>query len=110
MLLEAFKRGLKLIPSRLFGFIKKLLPCLWFYTYTSAIPILIALVIMGLVKLATGSVVAATLTFNILATIGQIVPLASSLYISEHELIDTDEDSAEICFIICALVIAALWL
>lgn len=108
--LEALKIGLGLIPSRLFRFIKKLFVNLWFYAYISLIPVLIALVGMYLVKTFTQNTNAASIVFKVLATAGQIIPLSFSLYISECESIDTDEDSAELCFAICALVIAALWL
>ena len=104
------KIGLGLIPSRLFRFIKKLFVNLWFYAYISLIPMLIAFVVMQLVKTFTYNINAAGIVFKILATIGQIIPLSFLLYLSECELIDTDEDSAELCFAICALVIAALWL
>ncbi len=107
---EPIKIGLGLIPSRLFRFVKKLLVALWFYTYTSLIPMLIAFVVMYLVITFTQNTNAAGIAFKILATIGQIIPLSFSLYLSEHELVATDEDSAELCFAICALVIAALWL
>ena len=107
---EAFKKGLKEIPSCLFNFIKKLLVNGWFYAYFSVIPIAVALVITILVKTITGNADAAVLVFKILATIGQIIPLSMSLYISEWELVDTNENSSEICFTICAIVIAALWL
>ena len=109
-ILEAFKKGLMEIPSCLFRFIKKLFASIWFYSYISLIPMLIAFVIMFLLKEFTENSDVATLTFKILATIGQIIPLSFSLYISEWELIKTDEDSAELCFAICAIVITALWL
>ena len=108
--LEALKIGLGLIPSRLFRFIKKLFVILWFYTYISLIPMLIAFAGMCLVKTFTQNTNAAGIVFKILATIGQIFPLSFSLYVSEYELIATEEDSAELCFAICAAVIAALWL
>jgi hypothetical protein len=107
---EALKMGLGLIPSRLLRFIKKIFVNLWFYAYISLIPILIAFVGMYLVKTFTQNTNAAGIVFKILATIGQIIPLSFSLYISEYELIATDEDSAELCFAICAVVISALWL
>ena len=109
-LVEAFKKGLKLIPSRLFRFIKKLFCSAWFYAYTALIPMVFAFVVMFLIKTFTQNANAAMIVFKILATVGQIIPLSSSLYISERELIATDEDSAELCFAICAIVIAALWL
>lgn len=109
-ILEAFKKGLKEIPSCLFNFIKKLFVNGWFYAFVSVIPITIALVAMLLVKTITGNADAADLVFKILATIGQIIPLSMSLYISEWELTDTNENSSEMCFTICALVIAVLWL
>ena len=109
-ILEAFKKGLKEIPSCLFTFIKKLFANAWVYAYSCVIPVAIAFVVMLLVKTISGNADAASLVFKILATIGQIIPLSMSLYISEWELIDTNENSAEICFTICALVIAALWI
>lgn len=104
------KIGLGLLPSRLFRFIKKLLVNLVVYTCASLIPILIAFVVMYLVITFAQNTNAAGIVFKILATTGQIIPLSFSLYISEHELIEADEDSAELCFAICALVIAALWI
>ena len=108
--LETLKMGLELILSCLFRSIKKLIVNLWFYFYISLIPMLIALVGMYLVKTFTQNTNAAGIVFKILATIGQIIPLSFSLYISEYELIATDEDSAELCFAICAVVISVLWL
>ena len=108
-LVEAFKSGLKLIPSRLFRFIKKLFCCAWSYAYTSLIPMLFALGVMFIVKSFTSNATAASIVFKILATIGQIMPLSMSLYISEWELTDTNENSSEMCFTICAIVIAVLW-
>lgn len=108
--LDALKIGLGLIPSRLFRFIKKLLVILMFYGWISLIPMLIAFVGMQLVMTFSQNANVADIVFKILATIGQIIPLSFSLYLSEHELIATDEDSAELCFAICALVIAALWI
>ena len=108
--LEALKTGLGLIPSGLFRFIKKLFVNLWFYSYISLIPILIAFVGMHIVEALSQNTNAASIVFKVLATVGQIVPLSLSLYISEEELSSTDEDSAELCFAICALVIVALWL
>ena len=108
--LDALKIGLGLIPSRLFRFIKKLLVILMFYGWISLIPMLIAFVGMQLVMTFSQNANVADIVFKILATIGQIIPLSFSLYLSEHELIATDEDSAELCFTICALVIVALWL
>ena len=92
------------------NFIKKLFANGWFYAYISVLPMAIAFVVTLLVKTITGNADVAVLVFKILATIGQIIPLSMSLYISEWELIDTNENSAEICFTICAIVIAALWL
>ena len=109
-ILMMFKGGLSLIPSRLFRFLKKLFCCIWFYAYTSVIPMVLAIAVMGIAKTFTPNTNAATTVFKILATVGQIIPLSCSLYIFEYELIDTDEDSAELCFAICALVIASLWL
>jgi hypothetical protein len=109
-LFEAFKNGLKLIPSRLFRFIKKAFCSAWFYAYISVIPLIIAVAIAFLVKVITQNANAATIVFKILATVGQIIPLSCSLYISENELIDTDEDSAELCIAICVSVIVAIWL
>ena len=109
-ILEAFKKGLKEIPYCLFNFIKKLFVNSWFYGYISLIPMTIAFVVMYLVKTITGNADAAALVFKILATIGQIIPLSFSLYISEWELTETNENSSEICFTIFTLVIAALWL
>lgn len=106
--LDVFRIGLGLIPSRLFLFIKKLLATLVFYAWISMIPMLIAFAAMHLVK--TFAPNAAAIVFKILGTIGQIIPLSSSLYLSECEFIDTDEDSAELCFAICAIVITALWI
>ena len=108
--LEPIKIGLRLIPSRLFRFIKKLLAILIFYCLISLIPMLIAFVGMQLVVTFFANTNAADIAFKVLATVGQIIPLSFSLYLSEFELIDTDEDSAELCFVIFALVIAALWL
>ena len=105
---EALKIGLGSIPSLLFRFIKKLFVILWFYAYMSIIPLAIAFVVMYFVK--TFAPNAAVIVFKILATIGQIIPLSFSLYSSEYELVHTDEDSAELCFAICAVVITALWL
>jgi putative Mn2+ efflux pump MntP len=105
---EIFKKGLKEIPSCLFSFIKKLFPNAWFYGMFSTIPLLIAVAGMFLAKTFTTHATS-ILVFKILATIGQIIPLSTSLYLSEWELIETNEDSAEICFIICALVIAIIW-
>ncbi len=107
---KIFKKGLMEIPSCLFSFIKKLFPNAWFYFMFSLIPLGIALIAMSLVEALTHNSIAADLVFKILSTIGQIIPLSVSLYLSEWELIETNEDSAEICFTICALVIAALWL
>ena len=104
-----FKRGLVLIPSRLFGFIKKLFPNVWFYFMFSLIPLLIAFIAMSITEALTHNG-AAAMVFKIISTIGQIIPLSMSLYLSESELIDTDEDSAEICFTLCAAVIAYIWL
>jgi hypothetical protein len=109
-ILEVFKKGLTEIPSCLFSFIKKLFPNLWFYGVISTIPLVISLVAMFLVKVFTQSASVAALVFKILATIGQIIPLSTSLYISEWELVENNEDSSEICFMICALVIVLLWL
>lgn len=107
---EALKIGLGLIPSGLFSFIKKLLVTLVFYAWIATIPMLIAFVGMYLVKTFFQNTNAASIVFKMLATAGQIIPLSFSLYLSECEFIDTDENSAELCFTICALVIAALWL
>lgn len=107
---EPIKIGLGLIPSLLFRFIKKLLVALVFYAWFSLIPMLIAFGIMHLVTTFAQNANAASIVFKILATIGQIIPLSFSLYLSEHELIATDEDSAELCFAICASVIVAIWL
>lgn len=109
-ILKPIKIGLGLIPSRLFRFIKKFLVILMFYGWISSIPFLIAFVGMQLVMIFSKDTNVADIAFKILATIGQIIPLSFSLYLSEVELIDTDEDSAELCFTICALIIAALWL
>lgn len=108
--LEAFKEGLKEIPSCLFRFIKKLYPIAFIYGLYCSIPLIIALIVTLLVKTISGNTDATVLVYKILSTIGQIIPLSISLYISERELIETDEDSAEICLTLCALVIAALWL
>ena len=107
---ETFRKGLKEIPSCLFNFIKKFFANGWFYAYFSAIPMIIALVVMLLVKTITGNADAAVLVFKILATAGQIIPLSMSLYISEWELINSNENSSEICCTICALAITALWI
>lgn len=107
---EAFKKGLKEIPACLFNFIKKLFANGWIYAYISVIPMAIAFIVTYLVKTITGNADAAVLVFKILATLGQIIPLSMSLYLSEWELVDTNDNSSEICFTICALVIAALWL
>ena len=109
-ILEAFKKGLKEIPSCLFNFIKKLFANGWFYAYICVIPMTIALVVMFIVKIIIGNADAAVLVFKILATLGQIIPLSISLYISKWELTDTNENSSEMCFTICAIVIAVLWL
>lgn len=106
--LKPIKIGLGLIPSCLFSFVKKLFVTLWVYAYISLIPMFIAFVVWYLVS--TFAPNAANIVFKILATIGQIIPLSFSLYVSEWELIETDEDSAELCFAICALAIAALWI
>ena len=108
--LKALKIGLKLIPSRLFRFIKKLLSVLVFYGWISLVPMLIAFIGMQLVMTFSKNTNIANIVFKILATIGQILPLSFTLYLSEYEFIETDEDSAELCFAICALVITALWL
>ena len=108
--LKPIKIGLGLIPSRLFRFVKKLFVNLWFYFYISLIPMLIAFGGMYLIKSFTQNTNAASIVFKILATIAQIIPLSFSLYLSECELIETDEDSAELCFAIFVLVIAVLWL
>ena len=108
--LEALKRGLGLIPSCLFRFLKKFLVTLMFYAPISFIPMLIAFAGMQVVMSFSQNTNAAEIVFKILATVGQIIPLSFSLYLSEFELIDTDEDSTELCFAICALTIAAIWL
>ena len=107
---EAFKKGLKEIPSCLFNFIKKLFANGWLYVVFSTIPLLVALIAMYLVKAFTQNTNAAGMVFKIMATIGQIIPLSMSLYMSEWELINTSEDSSEMCFAICAAVIAYIWL
>lgn len=104
-----FIRGLRLIPSCLFSFIKKVFPNAWIYCVISFIPLLISLLARSLVEAFTQNRDAGIMVFKILNTIGQIIPLSTTLYITEYELIDTDEGSAEICFTICALVIVALW-
>ena len=106
---EAFKEGLKLIPSRLFRFIKKLCCVGFFYGLVLVIPAVISLGIMSLVKVVSQNVEAASLTFKILFTIGQVVPLSISLHLSENELINTDEDSAELCYAICVSFIVYIW-
>ena len=108
--LKALKIGLGIIPSRLFQFIKKLLVILTFYVPISFIPMLVAFAVMQAVMTFSKNINAAEIVFKILASVGQIIPLSFSLYLSEFELIDTDEDSAELCFAICALVIVTLWL
>lgn len=108
-ILTPFKKGLTEIPSCLFCFIKKLFANGWIYAYISVIPMAISLVAMFIVKTITENTEAATLVFKILATIGQIIPLSFSLYASEWELIETSENSSELCFIICTSVIIALW-
>ena len=110
MYFECFKEGLNLIPSCLWRFIKKLFVIGFFYGLLISIPLLISLGGMFLVKVITQNIGVASLTFKILATIGQIIPLSVSLYASESELIDTDENSAELCFAICAAVIAYIWI
>ncbi len=106
---ECFKEGLKLIPPRLFRFIKKLFCNIFFYGFFIAIPLLISLGGMFLVKVVSQNVEAATLTLQILFTIGQIIPLSMSLCASEKDLIKSDEGSAELCFAICVFVIAYTW-
>ena len=109
-ILEAFKKGLKEIPSCLFNFIKKLLANGWFYFVISLIPLLISLIAMSIVVEVTHNHSAAAMVFKIISTIGQIIPLSMSLYISEWELTDTNENSSEMCFAICIAVIAYIWL
>lgn len=106
---EAFKEGFKLIPSRLFRFIKKLFCVGFFYGIGLVIPAIISLVGMFLVKVVSQNVETASLTFKVLFTIGQIVPLSISLHVSENELINTDEDSAELCYAICVSFIVCIW-
>lgn len=108
--IKAFKIGFGLIPSYLFRFIKKLLTNLWFYAYISLIPMLIAFVGMNIIDAIAQNTSLAGTVFKILATAGQVIPLSFSLYMSECELAATDDNSAELCFAICAVVIAALWL
>lgn len=108
--LNAFKIGFALLPSRLFRFIKKLFAVLMLYGWISLIPMTISFLGMSLVENFTHNTNAADTVFKILATIGQIVPLSFSLYLSECELKATDEDSTELCFAIFAVVIAALWI
>ena len=109
-IIRMFKGGLSLIPSHLLRFIKKAFCAIWIYAYTSVIPMVLAFVVMELVKTFTTNTNAAIIVFKILAIICQIIPLSSSLYISECELINTEEDSAELCFAICVSVIVAIWL
>lgn len=104
--LEAFKTGFGLIPSCLFRFIKKLIAPFIVYALFSILPILSVFGIMSLYSVPN----VVRIVVKILATIWQIVPLSFSLHLSEFELEATDEDSAELCFAICALVIAALWI
>ena len=106
---EAFKEGLKLVPSRLFRFIKKLYGAGFLYSIGLVIPVIISLVGMFLVKVVSQNVEAASLTMKILFTIGQIVPLSISLHVSENELINTDENSAELCYAICVSFIVYIW-
>jgi cation transport ATPase len=107
---DYFKEGLKLIPSCLWRFTKKLFVIGFCYGLILSIPILIAVGVAFLIKAITQNAEASVWTFKILVTIGQIIPLAMSLYISEWELIDTNEDSAELCFAICTTVIAYIWI
>lgn len=107
---EAFQKGLKEIPSCLFNFIKKIFANGWIYVIISSIPLLAALIAMYIAEALTHNHSTASLVFKIVATVGQIIPLSMSLYMSEWELIDTNENSSEICFTICAAVIAYIWL
>lgn len=107
---DAFKEGLKLVPSRLFRFLKKLVGNLFIYGLILIIPLIIALGIMFLVKILTQDTDISTMAFKIFATIGQIIPLAISLHVSENELIATNEDSAELCFAICVVIIGWIWI
>ena len=109
-ILEAFKKGIKEIPLCLFNFIKKLFVNGWVYGMFLLIPLLIALVTMSIVEALTHNHSAASTVFKIISTIGQIIPLSMSLYISGWELTETNENSSEICFAICVAVIAYLWL
>lgn len=107
---EALKKGLKEIPSCLFNFIKRLIANGWLYGVISLIPLLVAFIAMSIAEALTHNHSTASLVFKIVATIGQIIPLSMSLYMSEWELIDTNENSSDICFTICAAVIAYIWL
>ena len=107
---DAFKEGLKLVPSRLFRFIKKLVCNLFIYGPVLTIPLIIAFGIMFLVKILTQDTDIAIMAFKIFATIGQIIPLTISLYVSENEFIKNNEDSSELCFAICVVIIGCIWI
>lgn len=107
--IEALKIGLGLIPSGLLRFVKKFIVVLTFYAIGTLIPVLISFGVMQLL-VTFDTQDSANMAFKILFTIGQIIPLSFSLYLSEYELGSTDEDSEELCFAICAVVIASLWI
>lgn len=107
---EAFKKGLKEILPCLFNFLKKLFANGWLYCVVLLIPLLIAFIAMSIAEAITHNHSAAAMVFKIISTIGQIIPLSMSLYMSEWELTGTNENSSEMCFVICATVIAYIWL
>ena len=109
-ILEAFTKGLKEIPSSLFRFIAKLFTNGYLYFVSSLPTLLISFVIMAIVKGLSQDSYAAAMAFKIIFTIGQIIPLAMSIYMSEWELASTNENSSELCYAICAAIIAYVWI
>ena len=108
--LEVLKKGLEAIPHCLLNFAKKLAVNAAFYIVGVSVPLLVALPVLYIVGVTTHNHSAALLVFKIIFTIGQIIPLSVSLYISEWELTNTNENSSELCFAVCATVIAYVWL
>lgn len=104
--LDVIKKGLKLLPSGLWDFIKKVLVFAFFYGRLFVVVAALSLGIMQLLKALGVPLDACIVVSKVVITIGQIIPAASYIGVINED--PNCEGSTDICF--SAWVIFSIWL